>query len=265
MDGLVSVFKRLVGAKNQPAGIVDQCVARNAGALVVGAAEAAIDDDEPPAALDGAFAFNSADRHMAVDDMAALAFQAKFAQNMFGGARVGNVLVVGVLYLNVGGGVGNVQPFKRRHGAAAKQRRFCPAPQIPQKVLPSQPRRAALRRTVTLAGAAVAVVEQRLAAAGNALKGDGRKRAVFGHGHSAVVEQIAVAHFIKCAVSVQKLHMALQPLAFGKAAHQPGNDLALVGGQHGGVRRIHGGEVAVQQGIGRAKIIHCARVKVDVI
>ena len=32
----------------------------------------------------------------------------KFAQNMFGGARVGNVLVVGVLYLNVGGGVGNV-------------------------------------------------------------------------------------------------------------------------------------------------------------
>ena len=61
------------------------------------------------------------------------------------------------------------------------------------------------------------------------------------------------------------LHMALQALALGKAAHQPGNDLALVGGQHGGARRIHGGEVAVQQGIGRAKIIHCARVKVDVI
>ena len=68
---------------------------------------------------------------MAVHDVAALAGQAKFAQNMLGGARVGNVPVVGVLDFHLGRRVGNIEPLKRRHGAAAKQRRFCPAPQVP--------------------------------------------------------------------------------------------------------------------------------------
>ena len=57
------------------------------------------------------------------------------------------------------------------------------------------------------------------------------------HRHCAVVEQIAVAHFIKRAVGVQKLHMALQALALGKAAHQLGGDLFLVGSQRGRIGR----------------------------
>lgn len=95
VDGLVHALKRLVGAQDQPAGVIDQCVAGYAGALVVGTAEAAVNNDEPSAALDGAFPLDGADRDMAVHDVAALAGQAKFAQNMLGGARVGNVPVVG--------------------------------------------------------------------------------------------------------------------------------------------------------------------------
>ena len=202
---------------------------------------------------------------MAVHDVAALAGQAKFAQNMLGGARVGNVPVVGVLDLHLGRRVSNIEPLKRRHGTAAKQRRFCPAPQVPQKVLSGQPCRAARGRAVALAGAAVTVVEQLLAAAGGALKPNGRKRAVLGHRHCAVVEQIAVAHFIKRAVGVQKLHMALQALTLGKAAHQLGGDLFLISSQRGRVGRVNGGKVAVQQGIGRAEIVHRARGKVNVV
>ncbi len=74
------VFKWLVGAQAHAVAGIDQCVAGYAGALVVGTAEAAVNNDEPSAALDGAFPLDGADRDMAVHDVAALAGQTKFRQ-----------------------------------------------------------------------------------------------------------------------------------------------------------------------------------------
>ena len=265
MDGLLGAFKRLVGAQDQPARVVDQRVARNAGALVISTAEAAVNDDEPPAALDGAFAFDGSDRHMAVDDMAARTRKAELPQNALGRVQRGDMLIVGILDLPVGGRVGNVEPFKGRHGAAAEKRRFGTAPQIPQKVLPGQPRRAARRCAVALPGTAVAVVKQLLAAARHPFKPDGGKGTVLGHRHGTVVEQVAVADLVKRAVRVEELHMALQTLALGKAAHQPGNDMPLLGGEGGRRGGVHSREVAVQQGIDGAVVVHRACRKVDMV
>ena len=122
MNGLLGALKRLVGAQDQPARVVDQRVARNAGALVISTAEAAVNDDEPPAAFDGAFPLDGADRHMAVDDVAACTRKAELPQNALGRVQRGDMPVVGVLDLPVGGGVGNVEPLKGRHGAAAEKR-----------------------------------------------------------------------------------------------------------------------------------------------
>ena len=58
--------------------IRDRRIAGYAGAPVVGTAETAVNNDEPPAALDGAFPLDGADRDMAVHDVAALAGQSKF-------------------------------------------------------------------------------------------------------------------------------------------------------------------------------------------
>ncbi len=59
--------------------------------------------------------------------------------------------------------------------------------------------------------------------------------------------------------------MALQALALGKAAHQLSHDLRFIVGQRRGVGRVHGGEVAIQKGIGLAEIVHRARFKINVV
>ena len=202
---------------------------------------------------------------MTVDDVAARPGKPEFLQNAGRRVGVGNVAVIRVLDFPVRGGVGNVQPFKGGHGAAPEKRRFGTAPQIPQKVLPCQPRGAAKRRTVALPGAAVAVVKQLLAAARHPLKPDGGKGAVLGHRHGTVVQQVAVADFIKRAVRVEKLHMALQALAFGKAAHQPVKNVLLFGGQRRGVGGGHRREITIQQRVNRAVVVHRACRKVDMV
>src|SRR5699024_7726867 len=119
-DGLLGALERLVGAQRQAAAVVHQRVARNAGAAVVGPAEPAVNDDDLAAALDRAFALDRPHRHLAVDDVAALAGQAELPQDAVSGPGALDMAVIGVFHLGVGGFVGNVQPLKGGHGAAAE-------------------------------------------------------------------------------------------------------------------------------------------------
>src|SRR5699024_1456016 len=69
-DGLFGADEGLVGPQGHiPAGI-GQGVAGDAGLFVVGAAEPAVNDDQPAAALDGALAVFLLHRHVPVDDVA---------------------------------------------------------------------------------------------------------------------------------------------------------------------------------------------------
>ena len=60
----------LVGDDADAAGVVNQSIAGDAAGGLIGPAEAAVDDDELSATLDGAFALLGLDGDMAVDDMA---------------------------------------------------------------------------------------------------------------------------------------------------------------------------------------------------
>ena len=54
VHGLFRADERLMGTQGHGAAGVDQCIARNARLLMIGAAEAAVDDHETSPALDGA-------------------------------------------------------------------------------------------------------------------------------------------------------------------------------------------------------------------
>ena len=128
-------------------------------------------------------------------------------------AAAGGLLVIpciiGVLDLLVGGGVGNVNALKGGHGATSKQRRKLAAPQIPQKILSALAGGAALGGEVAPAGAGVAVIHQGTAGVAASLEVLHRKAALRVHGHSAVVEQIAVFNVVHAALGIQKFNVLL--------------------------------------------------------
>ena len=68
----------LVGHDAVMAGIVDQGITGNAGGRLVSPAETAVDHQQLAAALDGTFSLLHLHGHMAVDDVAVIAFQAEF-------------------------------------------------------------------------------------------------------------------------------------------------------------------------------------------
>ena len=175
---------------------------------MVGAAEPAVDDHQPSPALDGALAVFLLHRHMAVDDMAR-ARQAELCQNAAAGGFVVVPAIIGVLDLRMGGGIGDIQPLKGGHGAAAKQRRKLAAPQIPQKILSALAGSAALCPVVATAGAGVAVIHQGTAGVAAPLKVLHCKTALRVHGHSAVVEQVSVFNVVHAALGVQKFNVLL--------------------------------------------------------
>ena len=109
----------------------------------------------------------------------------------------------------MGGGIGDIQPRKGGHGAAAKQRRKLAAPQIPQKILSALAGSAALCPIVATAGAGVAVIHQGTAGVAASLKVLHRKAALRIHGHSAVVEQVSVLNVVHAALGVQKFNVLL--------------------------------------------------------
>ena len=93
-DRVLLAGEGLVGHDAQVAGAEGQGIARDAGGGLVGLAEAAVDDQQLAAALDGAFALLGLHRHMAVDDMAVGTFQAEFLQQH---VADGGILVIGIV------------------------------------------------------------------------------------------------------------------------------------------------------------------------
>ena len=70
LHGFGGVFKWLVGAQAHAVAGIHQRVPRNTGALVVSAAEPAVNHQQAPAALDGAFAGFFPHGYMAVHNVA---------------------------------------------------------------------------------------------------------------------------------------------------------------------------------------------------
>ena len=97
VDGIPLAGEGLVGDDAVVPGIVDQGIAGDAGGGLVGPAEAAVDDQQLAAALDGAFALLGLYGDMTVDDMAVFAFQPEFLQNPVADCGILVVGVVGIL------------------------------------------------------------------------------------------------------------------------------------------------------------------------
>ena len=90
------------------------------------------------------------------------------------------------------------------------------------------------------------------------------KAAVFGHGHHAVVEQVAVLDVVNAALGVQKFHMLLQALTLPEGFHQLAKHQPLIIVQGGGVCRVHGGKAGVPQGVCLPVQGHCSLFPIDV-
>mgnify|MGYP007115059531 FL=1 len=208
VHSLFGALEGLVGAQGHGAAGIDQRVARDAGLFVVGAAEAAVDDHEASAALDGALALLLLHGDMAVDDVAG-AGQAKLRQNAAADGFLIIPCIIGVLYLGVGGSVFDIQPLEGGHGAAAIQGRELAAPQIPQEILSALAGGAALGGEVAPAGALVTVVHEGAARVGVALESLHSEGAFLSHRHSAVIEQVAVLDVVDTALGVQELDVLL--------------------------------------------------------
>ena len=79
-------YERLMGNNSEMPGREDQGIAGNARGGLVSFAEAAVNDDQLAAALDGALAFAGLHRNMAVDDVAVRSFQTEFLQQHIAGS-----------------------------------------------------------------------------------------------------------------------------------------------------------------------------------
>ena len=111
-DRLFPADKRLMGDDAVGLGGADERVTGNAGGGLVSLAETAVNDQELPAALDGAFPLADLDGNMTVDDMTMGPFQAEFLQNEIADCRILIERVIGVLRLRPGAFAGSllVQP-----------------------------------------------------------------------------------------------------------------------------------------------------------
>lgn len=81
-DGIVHIQEGLVLYQFKATAVVDQCVASDARGLVVGLREATIDDHQSAIGLDGILTLGSMNRHMAIDDVAVVASDAKGIENV---------------------------------------------------------------------------------------------------------------------------------------------------------------------------------------
>ena len=75
------------------------------------------------------------------------------------------------------------------------------------------------------------------------------KAAAAGHGHDAVIEQVAVLDVVDAALGVEELDVLLQFLALAEGLDQLVQHHLLVRIKPGGVGGVYGGEARIPQGI----------------
>ena len=90
-----------------------------------------------------------------------------------------------------------------------------------------------------------------------------RKAALRVHGHSAVVEQIAVFNMVHAALGIQKFNVLLQSFALPEGLHQLAQHQLFVRVQLCGVCRVYRGEGGVPQRIALLPHLHGMGVPVD--
>ena len=182
--------------------VIHERVACNARGRLVGAAEAAVDDDQPPARLDRAFAVLGLDRHMAVDNVAVFALKPEFAQDAYADLAVVVERVVRVFRLRPGGLVCDQAALKGRDVVSAERGRVAPAPQKPQEILAELAFRCAFAGVVALACDGFAPVHQRLAGQLLPAEGEFEEPALVVHRDAAVEQQVAVKALVQPALGV---------------------------------------------------------------
>ena len=230
---------------------------------MVGFAEAAVDDQQPPAAPDGAFPLGGTHRHMAVDDVGNRGIQAELGQDAPAGIRLRHLPVIGVFVFRPGGTVGDKIAFESGDPVPAEEGGDAAAPKVPHEVfipLPTVP-----GAVIGLAGGGVRVIHERPAGYQPLSRIEGGEGAVLLHGDAAVEEQVLVAAFVQAAIAVQEPDMPLQPLASPEGEPQGGHQLRLRAGENVGIGGIHRGEIAVVEGIHAAVNGHGALPVIDFI
>ena len=251
-DGVGPAGKGLVGHQAQAVGVVDERIAGDAGGALVGLAEAAVDHQQLAAALDGALALFGLDGHMAVDDVAVLALQAKLPQQLFTDVGVFVEAVVGVFGLGPGVLVGDEAALEGGHAVAAEDGAVASAPQPPQKVHAELPLGRAGLIVVGAAGRSVGVVQKLLTAEVIAADGEAQQLTILAHGHAAVEQQSVVVDLVEASLGIEEADVALQLLAVAEGAGQRGDERLLLRREGVGILGVHGGEVGIQHGIGLA-------------
>ena len=230
--------------------VVHQRVAGNARLLVVGLREATIDHHELAIGLDGGLALAHLHGHMAIDDVAVVACNAKGVHD-----AVANLLVVAqaevvALLLLVGLLRLDEIAFKGGHLRLVEQRAVGTQPQIHEIVdgiLLHLGSRVGLERQAD----DVAHIEHQLHARAlvprinlHLLQG-----AVGVEGNRGVIEQVVVANAIHAAMRKQHADMLVELLAHRETMVKLIHQFDLLGRELVGVLRVDGGEMAARHGI----------------
>ena len=238
-----------MGHQTVAGGVVDKGVSGDASGLLIGLAEAAVDDQKPAAAFSGTLPLLGLDGDMAVDDVAVGALQTELLQQGLAHRRVIVELIVDVLGLGPGGLVGDEAPLKGGHPIPAEDGAVAPGPQEPQKVHAGRPLRRTGGGVVGPAGGEIGVVQEGLAGQGLSIRLEGEEAAVLRHGDAPVEEQVAVEDLVQAALGIEEAHVPLELLAVEEGEGQLVDQDLLLGGEGIGIGGIHGGEVGVQHGV----------------
>ena len=241
-----------MGYQPEAGGIIDERIAGNAGGLLVGLAESAVNDQQFAPGLHGAFTLFGFYRDMAVDDVTVGTFQPELLEQEFTYRRVVVELIVGVFGLGPSGLVQDEPPLKGGHPVPAEDGAVAACPQKPQKVHAELPLLSTGLAVVGPAGIGVGIVQESLARQGLASDGKDLELAILGHGDAAVEEQVAVVNLVQAALGVEEADMALELFTVKEGTGELVDELILLGSEGIGVFSVHGGEVHILQRIGSA-------------
>ena len=246
-QSLLTSGKGLMGHDPVVPGTEQQCVASNAGCLLISPAEAAVDNQQLTTALDGTFALSGLYRNMTVDNVAVRAVQTKFTQQHIADSRIVVVGIVGILGLCLGTFIQDEPPFKSSHPFPSEDGAVPACPKPPQEVHAEFTLFCSPLIIVSFSGSTVGIVHEFLTGSSLTADGEGQELSVFGHGYAAVKQQIAIVDFIEATLGIQEPDMPLKLFRLSEGFCQLIDDGIFFCGQFIGMLGVHRGEIAVFQ------------------
>ena len=264
-NGLFGAGEGFVLYELESAAVIDQRISGNAGGLVVGAGEAAVNHHQLSASLAGILATGNVYGNVAVDDVAICALRSESIQNAVAHFGVVAVLEIIALLLGVHGLICEEITFEGGHAVLAKEGTVRTAPQIPE-VVPGV--FAFSGGYFALEGAShnhAYAVHQFLSGKLSVWKANFFQTAVCVEGDGSVEKQVAVADIIHTSVLEQTADVALQLVAHAEGVVKLFHQFAFLRSQAEGVGGIDGGQVCVAHLVVLAFIFIYAALKVDVV